>query len=347
MSTGNLTINLKSICENWKALDHLSANNVETAAVVKADGYGLDAARVAHALYNTGVRQFFIAAAEEAASLRSHLSDDIKIYIFSGHMRGDTEIIHDLNLIPLINSFNQLTRHVETLPGHPFGIQLDTGMNRLGMSQTEWYAVRDTVISLRPELVISHLACADQKDHPSNQKQLNLFRTMTDGLTIKRSLSATGGILLGPEYHFDMTRPGIGLYGGAPFEEAKQVIDLSLPVIQTRNLKIGETVGYGCTWEAKVPSRIATVAAGYADGIIRSISPKGQLWAGDVSCEITGRISMDTIGVDITGLDYDPDHLQVIGLRQNIDDVASMAGTIGYEILTSLGSRYTRRYVNQ
>ena len=130
MSTGNLTINLKGISNNWTALDQLSAVNVETAAVVKADGYGLDAARVAHALYHAGVRQFFVAAAEEAGAIRMELTDDVKIFIFSGHMRGDTEIIHDLNLIPLLNSFNQLTRHVETLPGHPFGIQLDTGMNQ-------------------------------------------------------------------------------------------------------------------------------------------------------------------------------------------------------------------------
>jgi|TARA_B110000971_G_scaffold209971_1_gene236675 alanine racemase len=347
MSTGNLTINLKGISNNWTALDQLSAINVETAAVVKADGYGLDAARVAHALYHAGVRQFFVAAAEEAAAIRMELTDDVNIFVFSGHMRGDTEIIHDLNLIPLLNSFTQLTRHVETLPGHPFGIQLDTGMNRLGMELLEWEAVREMVLTLKPELVISHLACADQPDHPMNKKQLKIFQSMTDGLNLKRSLSATGGILLGPEYHFDMTRPGIGLYGGAPFSDAGQVVQLSLPIIQIRDVEIGETVGYGCTWQAEVPSRIATVAAGYADGLMRSISPNGSLWAGDNICKIVGRISMDMVGVDITNLDYEPNDLEIIGKHQNIDDLAGMAGTIGYEILTSLGSRYNRRYVSK
>ena len=347
MSIGNLTINLKGISSNWTALDQLSAKKVETAAVVKADGYGLDAGRVAQALYQAGVRQFFVAAAEEAAAIRMELTEDVNIFVFSGHMRGDTEIIHDLNLIPLLNSFNQLTRHVETLPGHRFGVQLDTGMNRLGMEPSEWDAVREMVITLKPELVMSHLACADEPDHPMNQKQLNVFRSMTDGLNLKRSLSATGGILLGPDYHFDMTRPGIGLYGGLPFADSNQVVQLSLPVIQIRDIEIGETVGYGCTWQAKVPSRIATVAAGYADGLMRTISSKGKVWAGDKVCQIAGRVSMDTIGVDITHLEYDPNDLEIISKCQNIDDLAGMAGTIGYEILTSLGSRYNRRYVSE
>ena len=160
MSTGNITINLKGISANWTALNGLSAQNVETAAVVKADGYGLDAGRMARTLYHAGARQFFVAAAEEAAAIRRELGDNVCINVFSGHMRGDTEMIHDLHLIPMLNSFNQLTRHLETLPGHPFGVQLDTGMNRLGMEPSEWEAVRDTVVSLKPDLVMSHLACA-------------------------------------------------------------------------------------------------------------------------------------------------------------------------------------------
>jgi alanine racemase len=180
-----------------------------------------------------------------------------------------------------------------------------------------------------------------------NRQQLDLFKIMTDGLGLKRSLSATGGVLLGPEYHFDITRPGIGLYGGAPFFKANHVVHLSLPVIQVRDLKAGETVGYGNSWTAEVPSRIATVAAGYGDGLIRSVSRQGKLWAEKKSCPIVGRISMDMIGVDITLLDYDPEALDILSPDQTIDDLADMAGTIGYEILTSLGMRYTRRYVNQ
>jgi len=347
MSTGNITINLKGISANWTALNGLSAQNVETAAVVKADGYGLDAGRMARTLYHAGARQFFVAAAEEAAAIRRELGDNVCINVFSGHMRGDTEMIHDLHLIPMLNSFNQLTRHLEALPGHPFGVQLDTGMNRLGMEPSEWEAVRDTVVSLKPDLVMSHLACADDPAHPMNRQQLTAFCAMTDGLGLKRSLSATGGILLGSDYHFDMTRPGIGLYGGAPFSEANYVVHISLPVIQIRDVAVGETVGYGNSWTAQVPSRIATVAAGYADGLLRAMSNNGKLWDDQTPCPIAGRVSMDMIGVDITGLNHDPQALDILSPYQTIDDLADMAGTIGYEILTSLGTRYARRYVSQ
>ena len=335
------------LAANWEAMNALSADNVQTGAVVKAGGYGLDSEPIARALYHAGARQFFVAAAEEASPIRRELGDSVSINVFSGHMRGDTEMIHDLHLIPMLNSFNQLTRHLEALPGHPFGIQLDTGMNRLGMEPSEWEAVRATVVPLKPHLLMSHLACANDPAHPMNRQQLDLFKTMTDGLGLKRSLSATGGVLLGPDYHFDMTRPGIGLYGGAPFTEANHVVHLSLPVIQIRDLTAGETVGYGNSWTAQVPSRIATVAAGYADGLIRAISNRGILWADETACPIVGRVSMDMIGVDITLLDHDPEALDILCRYQTIDDLANMAGTIGYEVLTSLSMRYTRRYISQ
>jgi alanine racemase len=347
MSTGNLTINLKGVATNWATLNGLTAETVETSAVVKADGYGLDAGRVARTLYHAGARHFFVAAAEEAAAIRREIGDNVSISVFSGHMRGDTEMINDLHLIPMLNSFNQLARHLESLPGHPFGIQLDTGMNRLGMEPSEWEAVRDTVVALKPSLVMSHLACADDATHPMNRQQLNLFRAMTDGLDVKRSLSATGGILLGPDYHFDVTRPGIGLYGGAPFTNANHVVHLSLPVIQIRDVAPGETVGYGNSWTAQVQSRIATVAAGYADGLVRTMSNKGQLWDAQTPCPIAGRVSMDLIGVNITNLDHDPQTLDILSPSQTIDDLAEISGTIGYEILTSLGTRYARRYISQ
>ena len=347
MSTGNLTINLGSIAGNWAALNALSADTVETGAVVKANGYGLDCGPVVRALYHAGARQFFVAAAEEASVIRRELGDSVSINVFSGHMRGDTEMIHDLHLIPMLNSFNQLTRHLEALPGHPFGIQLDTGMNRLGMEPSEWESVRDIVVPLRPNMLISHLACADDPAHPMNRQQRDLFRLMTDGLGLKRSLSATGGVLLGPDYHFDITRPGIGLYGGAPFSESNQVAHLSLPIIQVRNVTAGETVGYGNSWTAQAPSRIATVAAGYADGLIRAISNRGMLWADEIACPIVGRVSMDMIGVDITLLDHDPEALDILCPNQTIDDLANIAGTISYEVLTSLSMRYTRRYISQ
>ena len=347
MGTGNLTINLKGIANNWRILDTISDDQVETAAVVKADGYGLNAGRIARSLYEVGARVFFVAAAEEAAAVRQSIGDNATICVFSGHMSGDTEMIHDLHLIPMLNSFDQLTRHLETLPGHPFGIQLDTGMNRLGMKAVEWDAVRDTVVSLKPWLVMSHLACADEPENLMNKRQLEVFKDMTDGFGLRRSLAATGGILLGPEYHFDLTRPGIGLYGGAPFVDANPVMRLSLPVIQIHDLTAGETVGYGGSWTAPAPARIATIAAGYADGLLRSISKTGRVWYDNIACPIAGRVSMDLIGVDITHLEENPEALDILSNYQTIDQLAESANTIGYEILTSIGSRYTRRYVHQ
>jgi len=152
---------------------------------------------------------------------------------------------------------------------------------------------------------------------------------------------------LGPEYHFDMTRPGIGLYGGAPYEQAEPVVHLSLPVIQIRDVAEGETVGYGNSWSASSPARIATVAAGYADGLLRALSNKASLWHQDQACPIVGRVSMDMIGVDVTALPQPPESLDILCPHQSVDELADKAGTIGYEILTSLGARYARRYVNQ
>ncbi|MCV6824666.1 MULTISPECIES: alanine racemase [Halocynthiibacter] len=345
MSTGKLKIDLAALVANWRALDAQTGPTVETAAVVKANGYGCGAGRVARALAQAGARRFFVATAEEGVEIRQALGPGPEVCIFSGHMAGDTDMIHDLVLTPMLNSLAQLTRHFEALPGAPFGIQLDTGMNRLGMEVAEWAAVRDIALSQNPTLVMSHLACADEPDHSANEAQLQNFRAMTEGITAPRSLSATGGILLPKEYHFNLTRPGIGLYGGAPFEAAKPVVSLSLPVIQTRELEEGEAVGYGCTWVAEAPSKLATVSGGYADGLIRAMSNNTVLWFGDTPCPLVGRVSMDLITVDITHLTERPDALDILCPAQTVDDLATAAGTIGYEILTSLGSRYTRRYV--
>jgi alanine racemase len=344
MGTATLTINLDALAANWRALDAMTSTDVQTAAVVKADGYGLGAGRVARSLAQAGARRFFVAAAEEGAEVRQALGPGPEISVFSGHMRGDTDMIHDLDLTPMLNSIDQITRHFEALPGHPFGIQLDTGMNRLGMELPEWAAIAEIALQQNPTLIMSHLACADEPDHAMNAAQLKVFHDMTDGVTVPRSLSATGGILLGPDYHFDLTRPGIGLYGGAPFDDAAPVVSLSLPVIQTRELEADETVGYGGTWTAEIPSRIATVSGGYADGLLRKISNKARLFHEDTPCPVAGRVSMDMIGVDITHLAEIPSHLDILGSNQTVDQLAAVAETIGYEILTSLGARYTRRY---
>jgi alanine racemase len=345
MGTATLEIDLAALVANWRALDAMTGAGCRTAAVVKGDAYGLGAGRVGRALMQAGVGSFFVALAEEGAALRQELGRDPDIFILSGHQPGDTDMLADLDLTPVLNSVDQMTRQFEALPGRSFAIQLDTGMNRLGMEPAEWLAVREIALGQSPDLILSHLACADEPSHPMNAAQLALFRELTDGIDAPRSLAATGGILLGPDYHFDLTRPGVGLYGGKPFDDAAPVVRLSLPVIQTRPVDAGETVGYGGTWEAEIPSRIATVAAGYADGLHRALSGRARLFHGDTPCPLVGRVSMDLITVDVTHLAEDPATLDILCPEQTVDDLAALAGTIGYEVLTGLGPRYTRRYV--
>ncbi|MBM9594916.1 alanine racemase [Roseitranquillus sediminis] len=342
MGTGLLTIDLDAVAANWRALDR-AAPGTETSAVVKADGYGLGIDRVAPVLAAAGARSFFVAFAEEGGALRRALGPEVAIYVFGGHMEGDAPALRDHALIPMLNSPEQVARHARDLPGHAYGVQLDSGMNRLGMEADEWASVRDQTRDA--VLLSSHLACADEPDHPLNRTQLAAFREMTNGAGAPRSLAATGGTLLGRDWHFEMTRPGIGLYGGAPFKAAQPVVRLSLPVIQVRDVAAGESVGYGATWHADAPARIATVSGGYADGIIRAMGNQARLWADDRPCPLAGRVSMDLLTVDVTHLAEVPEMLDLMGPHQTIDDVADAAGTIGYEILTSLGHRYRRRYV--
>ncbi len=342
MATGMLHIDLDAIAANWRALDAKSAG--ATGAVVKADGYGLGVAPVAKTLAAAGARWFFVAVAEEGAGVRAALGPDVEIGVFSGHMAGDTGLLRAARLVPILNSAEQWARHQASLPDAPYGVQLDTGMNRLGLEPADWATCRAEMEAGPLKLVMSHLASADEPDHPQNQDQLRTFTEMTAGVTAPRSLSATGGILLGPDYHFDLTRPGIGLYGGLPFTDATPVVRLSLPVVQTRDLAPGETVGYGATFVAQAPTRIATISGGYADGLIRAMTGTGVLYAGDTPCPLAGRVSMDLMGVDVTHLDEVPESLDILAPHQSIDDLAEAAGTIGYEILTSLGGRYTRHY---
>lgn len=343
MGQAELRIDLDAIAANWRALAR--ASRAEMAATVKADAYGLGVAPVARRLAAAGARRFFVALAHEGATLRAALGPEPEIMVFSGHMAGDATTLRAAALTPVLNAPEQFTRHLDALPGHPFAIQLDSGMNRLGMEPEDWAALRDRALEAGPRLILSHLACSDEPGHPMNTAQLAAFRAMTEGCAgVPRSLAATGGILLGADFHFDLTRPGIGLYGGLPFAAAQPVVALALPVIQTRTVMLGETVGYGNSWTAAAPTRVATVAAGYADGLLRSLSGRGTLWAGDVPCPVLGRVSMDLIGVDVTALETVPETLDILGPRQGIDALAEAAGTIGYEILTSLGARYRRFY---
>lgn len=344
MTTGTLTINLDAIADNWRALNGLS--RAETGAVVKGDAYGLGIQPVAQTLARAGARRFFVAVAEEGESLREALGPEAEIFVMSGHCPGDTQQIAGLGLIPMINSIEQMTLHLESLPGHPFGVQLDSGMNRLGMMEKEWAAAAPIILDQNPVLLMSHLACADDPECAMNSYQLDEFLRLTHGTNLPRSLAATGGILLGKQYHMELTRPGIGLYGGLPFDRAKPVATLDLPVIQIRDLRPGETVGYGNSWTARAPCRIATLSGGYADGILRALSNSATLWHGTTRCPLVGRVSMDLLTVDISDVEGNPESLQLLGDRQTVDQLAEAAGTIGYEILTALGGRYARRMVS-
>lgn len=343
MSTGKLTIDLSALAANWRALDALSSR--ETGAVVKAGAYGLGVRQVCRTLARAGVRKFFVAVAEEGAAVREALGPGPLISVMSGHMEGDSALLRQHDLTPMISSVDQMLRHVERTPRQSFGIQLDTGMNRLGLEPDEWAALRDVAIRQMPVMVMSHLACADEPDHDMNARQLRVFKEMTAGIDVPRSLAATGGILLGRDWHFDLTRPGIGLYGGLPFAQARTVVALDLPVVQVRDVHPGETVGYSNTWTAERHTRLATLAAGYADGLIRAMGSRAWVYHGETACPVVGRISMDLITVDVTGLAQDPDALSILGPHQSIDDLAEAAGTTGYEILTALGDRYARTYL--
>jgi alanine racemase len=344
MSTGLLTIDLDAVAANWRALAVMAGPGCATGAVVKADGYGTGAGPVAARLAREGAREFFVAVAEEGAAVRAAVGPDARVFVMAGHMAGDAGLLAGAGLVPVLNSPAQFARHRAALPGEDFALHLDTGLNRLGIEPEDWEAGAAEMLAAGPSLLMSHLACADEPGHPANAAQLALFHRMTDGAGVPRSLAATGGILLGRAYHFDLTRPGIGLYGAEPYGAGRPAVRLSLPVIQTRPVAVGETVGYGCSWRAERPSVIATVAAGYADGLHRVLAGRLRLWAGDVACPAVGRVSMDLITVDVTDLAEVPEALDVIGPHQTVDQLAAAAGTIGYELLTQLGRRYARAY---
>lgn len=346
IARARLTIDLAAVARNWRALDALSAPEVETAAVVKADAYGLGAADVASALAAAGARSFFVALAEEGASLRESLGPGPSIYVFAGLMPGEAPLFSAFDLIPCLNSPGQAADFLRSLGGRPCALQLDTGMNRLGLEPAELEAIGPDLARLAPVLAMSHLACADERDHPMNASQAAAMAGFAARLPgIRLSLAATGGILLGSPFHFGLVRPGVGLYGGMPFAAAEPTVSLSLPVVQVRDVAAGEAVGYGARWTAAEPARIATVSAGYADGLMRALGDGGfDLFAGDVRCPVVGRVSMDLITVDVTDVELVPPTLDILCAHQDVDDLARAAGTIGYEILTSLGPRYERVY---
>lgn len=356
-----LTIDLGAIVENWRTLARLSGK-AETAAVVKANAYGLGARQIGQALSSAGCRSFFVATPDEGARLRAVLRD-ARIFVLSGIWPGVEEKFFGNGLIPVIGSMEQLAFFRSCGREHPHGLYVDTGMNRLGLTLEEAAALSSATHG-RPSLVMSHLACPDDPEHAMNRRQLESFQAvsrMFEG--IESSLASSAGIFLGPDYHFDLTRPGIALYGGEALSTApnpmRPAITAEARILQIRDVRKGDAASYGATHVFDRDSRVAIVGCGYADGWHRALSGSGVGARGDGSpgacvfvaderAPIVGRITMDLtmfdIGAIAEGRVRTGDYVELFGPNIRLDDAARAAGTIGYELLTSLGDRYERRY---
>jgi len=355
-----LTVDLDALRQNYAFLRR-QLRGAECAAVVKSNAYGLGAREVAHALKASGCRTFFVACLEEAVALRPALTDPCRILVLNGLPAGTEALAAESGIMPVLNTLEQLaawSRHARA--SHralAAAVQIDTGMSRLGLSAAEidWLSSRPNAfagIDLR--LVMSHLACADEPNHPVNGQQLATFLHLRRRFpATSASLANSAGIFLGTDYHFDVARPGAALYGLAPRPRGanpmRPVVRLSAPVIQIRDVPPGTAVGYGFEYRTPTATRLATVAIGYADGWPRQVSTGGSVFYAGVALPIVGRVSMDTITIDIGELPADAiqigTSIELIGPHQSTDAVAQAAGTIGYEILTGLGPRCRRRYV--
>lgn len=341
-----LTINLAAAIANWRALDALSGR-AETGVAVKANGYGCGAVQIATALAEAGCKTFFVATLEEGVALRATMAEPT-IHILNGVAdRRDAAAAVANNLRPCLNHLGQIDAWVRS-EGGACALQLDSGMSRLGLPPKE---LGDVPAGLDIRLMMSHLSCAHEAEHHSNATQRDRFLQSAEVLRerapdARLSLGATGGTVLGSDYHFDLVRCGIGIYGGHPFAHAQPVVSLDTPILQIRDIPQGQSVGYGWAWTADRPARIGTLPLGYADGMHRALSNGATLYFRGEPVHLVGRVSMDLITVDLTDhpLAQVGDKIEVLGAHQTVDDLATAAGTIGYEILTSLGQRYARRY---
>ena len=352
-----LTIDLGAVAANYRLLAQKAAP-ATTAAAVKGDGYGLGLGPVAGALAGAGCETFFVATLDEAIALRGIL-EHAEIFVLNGLIAGPPADFTEYRLTPVLNDLGQVAGwrdYCRDAGRQAAALHLDTGMARLGLPPAEL-----DILAAEPErldgfelrCVMSHLACADQPDHPLNRKQRDDFAAALARLpTAPASLANSSGIFLGPDWLFDMVRPGAALYGVNPVpgrpNAMAPVVRLQAKILQIRDVDTPQTVGYGATHGFMGPTRVATVAAGYADGYLRSLSGRGTACFGDVALSIIGRVSMDLITLDATRApEARPgDMVDLIGPNHDIDALAAQAGTIGYEILTSLGKRHRRRYLN-
>jgi alanine racemase len=359
LGEARLYVDLDALAANYRLIAGL-VGGAQAAPVVKADGYGMGVAAVARRLWAEGARGFFVSRVGEGVALRAALGPErpATVWVFDGCPPGAAPTLAAAELTPVLNSFTQIDDwglHARSLGRRlSAALHLDTGMNRLGLRPEEARALATAPDRLRPlelELLVTHLACGGQADHPMNPEQLERF-TETCALYpgVPRSLAASGGVFLGAAYHLEQVRPGVSLYGGGPYgsrdPRLKDVATLTAPILQVRNVLPGETVGYGADFTATHASRIAIMAAGYADGVLRSSSPGAYGWLDGEACPLVGRISMDLIALDVTDRpNAQPGAaIELIGPNMALDEVARRAGTISYELLTRVGARVARIY---
>jgi alanine racemase len=361
-ATGVLTVDLDAIVANWRKLEKMAVP-AECAGVIKADAYGCGLAPVARALSGAGCKTFFVATLKEARDARNALPQ-AAIYVLDGFFQNCGDTYAKINARPVIGDLNELAEWDVFCRRSGWeggaGIQIDTGMNRLGLTITEAQGIipRINAGDHGISLVMSHLACAETLHHPQNARQLSTFREIASLFSgVPASLANSSGVFLGAQFQFDLVRPGAALYGINPTPEAdnpmQSVVDLKARIVQIRSIDKGETVGYGGTWTARRPTKLAIVSAGYADGYFRAGGSNDGTRGAEVivagkRCPIAGRVSMDLIAVDITDLEKNAarrGHLAtLIGEGITVDELAHHFGTIGYEVLTSLGPRYARVY---
>jgi alanine racemase len=356
-----LTVDLRAVQRNYRALSR-RIGQTECAAVVKADAYGLGAVPLAKALYETGCRSFFVATIEEGVEIRAALmQEDVTIYILFGPHLRDVAAIRAFALTPVLSSLEQIaiwrqeaTIHAKPLPA---ALQLDTGMNRLGLSETDLATLQAdaTLLSgIDLTLVMSHLACPDTPENARNLLQQRRFERMIAGFPgVRKSLANSAGMFLGDHTHFDMVRPGAALYGINPTPQHHSPVEtvavLTAPILQLRDLPADEAVGYGATYSSDTPRRLAIVAAGYADGYFRALGNTGKAWVAGYHVPLVGRGSMDLVTLDVTEVPTDllrpGTAVELIGPHCPADLLASQIGTVAYELLTRLGGRVQKRYV--
>jgi alanine racemase len=361
-ATGVLTVDLDAIVANWRKLEK-TAVPAECAGVVKADAYGCGTGPVARALAGAGCKTFFVASLDEAVAARAAVPQ-AALYVLDGFFQNCGDAYARIDARPVIGDLNELAewdvfcRRSGWTGGA--AIHIDTGMNRLGLTLAEAQGIipRINAGDHGITLVMSHLACAELLNHPLNARQLASFRDIASLFAgVPASLSNSSGAFLGAQFQFDMVRPGAALYGINPTPEAdnpmQPVVDLKARIVQIRNVDKGETVGYGGTWTARRPTKLAIVSAGYADGYFRAGSSNDGTRGAEVvvagkRCPVAGRVSMDLIAVDVTDLDKSAARrghmVTLIGEGITVDELAHHFGTIGYEVLTSLGPRYARVY---